>query len=140
MHLTRRDFLAATAAATTARAAWAAGSVRHLLATAGHNRLLLKAGFITPLAKPPRLRCGARVLEGTRSDTAGLFWQFDVPGLNPRSSYQLHLADAGGRPLCDPWPLSTLPHPGARESRLRLLVYTCAGGHEGLRIPGTNDP
>ena len=42
----------------------------------------------------------------------------------------LQIVDARGRTLCDPWPLSTLPLPSDSPNRVRLLIYSCAGGHD----------
>jgi phosphodiesterase/alkaline phosphatase D-like protein len=130
----RRTFLrqagVGAAALRTARAsAWEAGSVAHLLPTASHERILLKASFKTALARAPELRVGGRRVAGLASDTRGRFWAFDVPGLAPDTEYELELA-AAGRQLASPWRLRTLPASSARPERLRLLVYTCAGGHD----------
>jgi hypothetical protein len=35
-------------------------------------------------------------------------------------------------PLCDQWPLATFPALDDRPKQLRLLIFTCAGGHDGL--------
>lgn len=108
---------------------WDAGAVVHLLPTVSHERILLKASFARPLVGP-RLWLGARTVPGVRTDTAGEFWSFDVPGLAPATTYELSLLDATGRPLCDPWPLKTFPAPDVHPERLRLLVFTGAGGHD----------
>jgi hypothetical protein len=60
-------------------------------------------------------------------DSAGRFWAFRVIGLAPDTEYQLELAD-GQEPLCDSWPLRTLPARDARPERLRVASFTCAGG------------
>jgi hypothetical protein len=73
-----------------------------------------------------------RAYPGERTDTAGSFWQFDAPGLEPSKPHTLKISDSGGRALCDPWPLATFPHPDDDAQHLRLLIYTCAGGHDGL--------
>ncbi len=65
-------------------------------------------------------------------DTAGLFWAFDAAGLEPGRSYDLQLVSASRRPLCDPWTLKTFPDPQDQPARFRLLIYTCAGGHDAL--------
>jgi hypothetical protein len=73
------------------------------------------------------------------TDTEGLFWQFDAAGLAPGRPYRLALLEGRSEPLCDPWTLSTLPAPDTVPERLRLLVYTCAGGHDVLpdhQVPG----
>jgi hypothetical protein len=134
--MTRRELLAASAAlpATAPGSAeqWNNGAVRHLLPGINHERLLLKASFRQPLSAAPQLRVGSRFIAGQRTDTEGRFWQFDVPGLAPAAGHELQLVDAKRKALCDPWPLRTLPPPDARVDRFRLMVYTCAGGHDGV--------
>lgn len=75
-----------------------------------------------------------------RQDSAGEFYAFDLPSLEPERTYQLQLEEAGGKPLCDPWPISTFPAPDARPKSFRLFVYTCAGGHPATWNPDTNSP
>ena len=111
---------------------WDSGQVRHLLPTVNHSSILIKASFVRPLASAPRLRVGSRTATGVMSDTAGEFWQFHVTGLQPARRYTLSLAGSNGAALCQPWELSTFPAPDARPARLRVLFFTCAGGHEGL--------
>ena len=71
-----------------------------------------------------------------RTDSQGEFWLFDAPGLEADRTYELRLLDASGARLCDPWPLATFPHPQAEVERFRLLIYTCAGGHDLLKTAG----
>ncbi|MBI1356847.1 MAG: hypothetical protein GC160_21115 [Acidobacteria bacterium] len=144
MSVSRRQALAAALGAPLAlRAAardaeaWDAGRVRHLLPAAGPDRLLLKASFRQALTAAPTLRAGAHRAAGVRTDSLGELWRFDLTGLEPATPYTLELTDAGGKPLCDPWPISTFPSPEARPKRFRLLVYTCAGGHPATRNPDT---
>lgn len=40
----------------------------------------------------------------------------------------------GDNPLCDPWPLHTFPPPEASVEHLRILVFTCAGGNESIKM------
>ncbi len=110
---------------------WDAGQVRHLLPTASDTRVLIKASFAAPLTSAPTLSAGSQTATGVMTDTAGAFWQFDLPNLQPGRRYMLSLS-LRGRSLCEPWPLSTLPSATARPDRFRLLVFTCAGGHEAL--------
>src|SRR5262249_21623149 len=105
----------------------------HLLATVNHNRILLKASLDRPLAPAPRLRAGGKFYPGQRTDRSGQFWEFDATGLEPARPYELQLVNRGGRGLCDPWPLKTFPSPSNKPQKLRLLFYTCAGGHDALR-------
>jgi len=148
MSATRREFLrmagAATASAAasaavggfeavaqTARPAWDAGNVAHILPTVSHDRLLLKISFRNPHAQVPVLRVGGESVRGERTDSAGQYWQFDASGLAPNRTYTLALVSAGdNRALCETWPIKTFPAPEDRPERLRLLIYTCAGGHD----------
>jgi hypothetical protein len=111
---------------------WDPGRVRHLLPTVSDTRILIKASFLQPLLAPPTLRVGAQPVRGQMNDTAGEFWQFYADGLEPGRRYPLSLAADGGAPLCQPWDLSTFPSPNARPDRFRVLLFTCAGGHDGL--------
>lgn len=129
----RRAFLLTTASAAAARAAsWQAGSVAHLLPTASHDRILLKASFREKVQSPV-LRIGKRLAPGKPTDTQGYFWSFDIQGLEPGQPHTLELADHRKRALCDPWPVKTFPAPEQAAQRFRLLIYTCAGGDERLR-------
>lgn len=130
----RRAFLltAAASAATT----WRPGAVAHLLPAASDRRLLLKASFHEPLTAPPRLQLDHRRPQpGRRSDSRGYFWSFDIDGLDPDRTYTLHLTSDRAKALCDPWPLRTTPSPGSQSAKLRLAIYTCAGGHQAIRDP-----
>ena len=145
----RRDFLRATAAGpllaalpaellaqTSARPAtggpWNTGAVRHLLPTVSDTQILLKASFDAPLSQPPILRVDKLTVPGRMADTRGEMWAFHATGLAPGRRYPLSLHASGGRSLCEPWDLSTFPSPDARPDKLRVLFFTCAGGHEGL--------
>ena len=148
MATTRRDFLkgtagvagasmlggwwheAADAAAPEAAAGWDAGGVMHILPTVGPDRMLLKVSFRRAASHAPRLRVGNQVARGRQTDSAGRFWQFDVRGLRPDRSYRLSLLAANGRHIAEPWRLRTFPAPNARPKHLRLLIFTCAGGHD----------
>jgi hypothetical protein len=133
----RRDMLAGAAAlgglaltGAALAAAWDAGQVAHLLPTVSHERALLVVSLTAPQDRPPVLHLDDRQVAGRRVDTAGQHWSFDAAGLTPARRYALTLTDAAGRPLCDSWPLSTFPAPEDRPRHLRVLFYTCAGGHD----------
>jgi hypothetical protein len=137
----RRGFLAGAAAlvlgARHAPAAedWNAGPVAHLIPAASHHRLLIKVSFDAPLDGAPQLLIDGRAAAtGLRTDGRGRFWQFDAAGLAPATTYTLQVADAGGTALCDPWPLTTFPAPGAPAESLRILAFTCGGGVDGIRL------
>jgi hypothetical protein len=144
----RRDFLrASTAVALSAAvpaelfaqpekaqsspgATWDSGSLRHLLPTVGDSRMLIKVSFKAPLEGEPRLRVGDLTVRGRMGDTRGEHWHFYATDLAPARRYPLSLVDSNGRALCQPWELATFPGPNERPERFRLLIYTCAGGHE----------
>src|SRR5207249_4958853 len=145
---TRREFLRATGAAaltagmpadllaqaapTPTSTAWDAGSVRHLLPTVSDDRILIKVSFNGPLAEAPTLRVGDTAVRGRMSDTRGAFWHFDAAGLRPAQPYRLSLVGEQGRALCEPWELATFPAPDERPQQLRVLFFSCAGGHEAM--------
>ena len=141
----RRDFLRATAATPLLAAlpqelfahaghdhgatAWDPGSVKHLLPTVSDSQILIKASFANPLATAPTLRADNRTYTGTMTDTKGEHWQFHATGLQPGRTYKLALT-GNGKPLCEPWTLATFPAPESKQEKLRVLFFTCAGGHD----------
>ena len=113
---------------------WDGGTVAHLLPTVSHDRLLLKASFSRPPSAAPVLAFGGGPrVRGQQTDTRGECWQFDAAGLEPDRVYRLELGSGDGRPLCEPWTIRTFPAPDAPADRLRLVFYTCAGGHDVIR-------
>ena len=110
---------------------WRQGSLVHLIPLVNHDRVLIKASFEQPLERP-RLRIGSRVVDGERRDTMGRFWQFHADALEAATEYELRLESGPGQSMTDGWPLRTWPAPDARPERVRLMIYTCAGGFEGL--------
>jgi len=119
-----------------AQQVWNAGQVSHIIPTTDHRRFLIKTSLKAALERPPLLRVDSRRIEGTRTDTAGRFWMFDVPGLTPDTKYDLQIETADGQELCDAWPLKTFPAPGSRPVRTRILAYTCGGGYDGPSLDG----
>src|SRR5437870_405404 len=113
-------------------AAWDAGDVRHLLPQVSDTRVLLKASFKAPLADAPTLRIGDTAVRGRIGDTLGEHWHFHAAGLQPGRPFLLSLTASNGRALCEPWQLSTFPARDERPDKLRVLFFTCAGGHEAL--------
>jgi hypothetical protein len=144
----RREFLRASAAVALASAvpaelfaqaanpkappsaAWDAGSLRHVLPGVSDTRFLIKTSFNTSLSAAPTLHVGGTAVRGRIGDTHGEHWHFYVTDLKPNRSYRLALSGDKGRMLCEPWEVATLPGPDARPQSFRLLIYTCAGGHE----------
>jgi hypothetical protein len=92
--------------------------------------MLIKASFARGLAKPPQLFVDKRVASARRTDSGGEHWEFYIDGLRPNYRYTLRLVDSGGKRLADPWPLKTFPSRNARPDSFRVLMYTCAGGHD----------
>ena len=123
-------FAQAASAAAPVSATWDAGGLRHLLPTVSDTRMLIKASFNAPLTDAPTLSVGGTSVRGRMGDTHGEHWHFYVTDLQPQHRYTLSLAGTKGRPLCEPWELSTFPNPDDRPDRFRLLIYTCGGGHE----------
>lgn len=119
------------------QAAWDAGEVDHLLPTSSHDRILIKASFRQPLDDVPAMLVGDRRVPGERTDTRGAFWQFQADDLKPGTQHKLALIKDDGRALCQPWTLATMPAPDDRPEKLRLLVYSCAGGHDLFAKAGT---
>ncbi len=109
------------------------GPVVHILPTVNHRRMLLKTSFERPFERPPRLRVNDRHVEGMRTDSRGRFWSFDVPDLQPSTTYELSLRTSDGDTLTDPWSLKTYPAPDSEPDHVRLAVFTCPGGHPAHR-------
>lgn len=121
-------------AATPSSGAWDAGMVRHLLPTVSDSRMLIKVSFNTPQPSAPMLRVGDATVRGRMGDTRGEFWQFHATNLKPGRTYRLSLTGNRGRALCQPWDLATFPGPDERPAQLRILFYSCAGGHEAMKF------
>jgi hypothetical protein len=121
----------------SARPTWDDGELAHLLPTSSHDRILVKASFKKPLEAAPILRVGDKRVVGERSDTRGSFWQFNAADLKPGTPYQLSLSSSDGRVLSQPWTLATMPAPDDMPKKLRLVVYSCAGGHDIFKLSHT---
>lgn len=110
---------------------WNEGIVTHILPSASHNRIIIKASFDIPVLNPHLLINGADI-NGEKMDSRGYFWRFDAQNLTANTTYQLSL-HAGGIPLCSSWPLKTFPDPNADVDHLRMVVFTGSGGHDACR-------
>ncbi|NOX51934.1 MAG: hypothetical protein GXP16_15570 [Gammaproteobacteria bacterium] len=108
---------------------WYAGKLKHLIPAASHNRIQIKCSFTESLKETPFLKIGGRKIKGVNTDSARAFFCFDVTDLQPDRVYLLQLVNEHNKTLCDEWPLRTFPSPDANPSDMRLLLYTCAGGH-----------
>lgn len=109
---------------------WDHGPLIHLIPTASHNRIIIKASFYKPFSEPPRIAIGDRTVDGVMTDTKGYFWLFDIQNLEPNTTYTLVIQDATGKDLTDPWTIKTLPHPNSTPKHLRILIFTGSGGHD----------
>jgi len=127
-------FLALNAEHARAADGWRQGDLIHLIPTANHNRFFIKCSFGSPRTAVS-LTVDGRAHSGRHTDGNGRYFEFDVHGLEPAQRYELRLTD-GTRPLTDPWPLATFPHPQAKPESVRLLAFTCAGGYPGMGEPG----
>ena len=105
---------------------WSAGSVSHLVPGANHDRFIIKAGFRRPVR--PALLVADQRIPGRPTDTTDTGFAFDVRNLKPDTTHELRLVQDREN-LCDPWPLRTFPAPDGEPEHVRLLVFTCAGGH-----------
>jgi phosphodiesterase/alkaline phosphatase D-like protein len=114
---------------------WDRGDLAHLLPLVNHRRMLIKSSFTKPLDFVPRLNIDGQEIAGLQSDSDGRFWQFDLDDLEPAREYILQLTNQRGKPLCDPWPLTTYPHPDSQVEHVRLLSFTCAGGNGDMVLP-----
>jgi hypothetical protein len=150
--MNRRDFLRSTSAAAfglgmrsqlfaqpvsaprSSGEGWDAGKVLHILPQASATRILVKASFKEPLLSAPSLKVGETTVRGRMSDTRGEFWQFYITDLQPGQGYKLSLLGPTGASLCQPWELSTFPGRDERPQHVRILFFTCAGGHEALKF------
>ena len=108
-------------------------NVVHLLPTASPDRILLKASFLEAPTDTPELLVDGTRVPGQQTDTDGEFFVFDARGLDPGREYELDLR-VGRAFQTEPWTLRTLPSRDAEPERLRILAYTCAGGHEAMPI------
>ena len=133
--LSARSRETSAAMAAKSGAGWDQGRLLHLLPTVSDREMLIKASFDRALTAAPSLRVGALTVSARMSDTRGECWQFHARGLEPGRRYRLALVSggkSGGKPLCEPWDLATFPAADARPESVRVLFYTCAGGHEAL--------
>ena len=73
------------------------------------------------------------MVAGCPTETHGEFFVFDASGLTPDREYRLELR-VGQTFQIEPWTLRTMPRVDASPQSLRILAYTCAGGHEQMPI------
>ena len=106
---------------------WKAGPVEHLIPAANHSHISLKVVFSRQLSDAI-LSVDGEKIKGRPTDSRGRGFAFNAEGLRPNTRYELALME-GSTQLTDSWFLSTMPDPESRPEHLRVLVFTCAGGH-----------
>ena len=84
------------------------------------------------LGQAPEITTDGRRVTGRRTNSRGRFWEFDIAALKPATQYKLELRSEG-RALAEPWNLSTFPDPDSDIEHVRVVFYTCAGGHDVLQ-------
>lgn len=109
---------------------WDQGMVKHILPTVNDTQMLIKISLSSSVISPPVLKVGSKRITGRMEDSQGENWSFYADDLVPNKQYQLHLISGSGKSLCEPWSLRTFPDPQDQVKNFRLLIYTCAGGHE----------
>jgi hypothetical protein len=127
--------LAASPASSGWNDGFDAGPLQHILPLVSHERILLKTSFHQAPDFTPSLSIDGRASPGRKVDRHGKFWNFDVAGLKPATSYELRLVDDTGKGRSGAWPLKTFPAPDAAPGSVRLLVYTCSGGMPDIVLP-----
>ena len=134
-NIDRRQFLRSSIALSALAGApgslsnenWKAGPVEHLIPSANDSSISLKVVSSRQLSDPI-LSVDGEKIKGRRTDSRGRGFAFNAEGLRSNTRYELALMD-GCTQLTDSWFLSTMPDPESRPEHLRLLVFTCAGGH-----------
>jgi hypothetical protein len=106
---------------------WKSGPVKHLIPSANHSRISLKAIFSRQISDPI-LSINGNQINGRPTDSKNHGFAFDAKNLRANARYELALMEGKTR-LTDSWFLSTMPDPESQPEHLRLLVFTCAGGH-----------
>lgn len=119
---------------------WDRGAVFHILPTVSHERILLKLSLREAQSGAPALTVGGRKITGARTDSRGFFWEFDIPNLAPARAYRLELRSDRGRALAEPWTISTFPDPSQHVDHVRVVFFTCAGGHDALLPNNVTQP
>ncbi len=110
---------------------WVQGEVLHILPSVSDTELLIKVSLSTAQKNAPVLQIAGRPVKGEQTDSQGFFWQFHATKLTPATDYRLTLMSTSpSRQLCSAWEIKTLPDPESSPDHLRLLLFTCAGGHQ----------
>ena len=112
---------------------WSGGSIRHLIPLVNQDSILLKVSFSEP-QQAPVLEVGQTRIVGQKTDSIGRFWSFHATALESEQEYELSLSSQRGSRYADPWPLKTSPAQGSSTDKVRLLIFSCAGGPDDAQL------
>jgi len=109
--------------------------VRHILASASHERFALSISLYKKTSKLDLILDGQNIVKGVQVDKEGTNWKFISDKLLSNQSYELQLI-SGDRPIYKPWKLKTFPSPNLDVKNVSFMSFTCAGGPEGFKSSG----
>ena len=109
--------------------------VRHILASASHERFALSISLYKKTSKLDLILDGQNIVKGIQVDKEGTNWKFISDKLLSNQSYELQLI-SDDSPIYKPWKLKTFPSPNTDVKNVSFMSFTCAGGPEGFRSSG----
>ena len=109
--------------------------VRHILASASHERLALSVSLYKQTSKLNLILDNQNIVEGIQIDNEGTHWQFITSKLASNQSYELQLISEN-EPIYKTWKLKTFPSPNSDVKNISIMAFTCAGGPEGFKASG----
>ena len=109
--------------------------VRHILASASHERFALSISLYKKASKLDLILDGQNIVKGMQVDKKGTNWKFISDKLLSNQSYELQLI-SDDRPIYKPWKIKTFPSPNLDVENVSFMSFTCAGGPEGFRSSG----
>ena len=109
--------------------------VRHILASASHERFALSISLYKKTSKLDLILDGQNIVKGMQVDKKGTNWKFISDKLLSNQSYELQLI-SDDRPIYKPWKIKTFPSPNLDVENVSFMSFTCAGGPEGFRSSG----
>ena len=109
--------------------------VRHILASASHERFALSISLYKKTSKLDLILDGQNIVKGMQVDKKGTNWKFISDKLLSNQSYELQLV-SDDRPIYKPWRIKTFPSPNLDVENVSFMSFTCAGGPEGFRSSG----
>lgn len=139
MILLRRAVLAAASslaalAATAGCSIGARQGVRHILPSVTDTELYVTVSLQLSV-DALSLQVDDSLVAGSRMDTDGVHWTFQIKDLKPSTTYILQLM-SGPEKVGQSWPLKTFPSEAESVAALKLAAFTCAGGGDGFGFNG----